>query len=48
MRTWSRAGVLLMSLAILAGLQGVVSAQAPAPGPTVVIETSKGNITIET
>ena len=48
MRTWSRAGVLLMSLAILAGLEGVVSAQAPAPGPTVVIETSKGNITIET
>ena len=48
MRTWSRAGVLLMSLAILAGLHGVVSAQAPAPGPTVVIETSKGNITIET
>jgi len=48
MRTWSRAGVLLMSLAILAGLQGVVSAQAPAPGPVVVIETSKGNITIET
>jgi len=48
MRTWSRAGVLLMSLAILAGLQGVVSAQAPAPGPTVVIETSKGSIAIET
>jgi cyclophilin family peptidyl-prolyl cis-trans isomerase len=48
MRTWSRAGVLLMSLAILAGLQGVASAQAPAAGPVVVIETSKGNITIET
>jgi peptidyl-prolyl cis-trans isomerase B (cyclophilin B) len=48
MRRCSRAGVLLMTLAIWAGLQGAAFAQAPAPGPIVVIETAKGTITIET
>jgi peptidyl-prolyl cis-trans isomerase B (cyclophilin B) len=48
MRRWSRAGVLAMTLAISAGLPGAAFAQAPAPGPTVVIETTKGTITIET
>lgn len=48
MRRWSRAGVLLMALAVWAGLQGAAFAQAPAAGPTVVIETSKGTITLET
>jgi peptidyl-prolyl cis-trans isomerase B (cyclophilin B) len=48
MRRWSRAGVLLMALAIWAGVQGAALAQAPAPGPIVVIETAKGTITIET
>jgi peptidyl-prolyl cis-trans isomerase B (cyclophilin B) len=37
-----------MTLTIGAAWQGAASAQAPAPGPTVVIETSKGTITIET
>ncbi|MGE5198120.1 MAG: peptidylprolyl isomerase [Rhodospirillaceae bacterium] len=48
MRRWSRAGVVPMALAFLAGVQGAALAQAPAPGPTVVIETTKGTITIET
>ncbi len=48
MRRSSRAGVLLMALAFWAGMQGAAYAQAPAPGPTVVIETTKGTITIET
>jgi peptidyl-prolyl cis-trans isomerase B (cyclophilin B) len=48
MRRWSRAGVVLMALAIWAGPQGAALAQAPAPGPVVVIETSKGTITLET
>lgn len=48
MRRWSRAGVLVMALAVWTGLQGAAFAQAPAPGPTVVIETTKGTITIET
>jgi cyclophilin family peptidyl-prolyl cis-trans isomerase len=48
MRRWSHAGVMMMALAISAGLPGTAFAQAPAPGPTVVIETSKGTITIET
>jgi peptidyl-prolyl cis-trans isomerase B (cyclophilin B) len=48
MRRWSYAGVLLMTLVIGLAWQGTALAQAPAPGPTVVIETSKGTITIET
>ena len=48
MRRWSRAGVLLMALAIWAGPHGAAFAQAPAPGPIVVIETTKGTITLET
>jgi cyclophilin family peptidyl-prolyl cis-trans isomerase len=48
MRRWSRAGVVLMALAVWAGLQGAALAQAPAPGPTGGIETSTGTITIET
>jgi peptidyl-prolyl cis-trans isomerase B (cyclophilin B) len=48
MRRWSRAGVLLLTLAVWGGLHGAAFAQAPAPGPVVVIETSKGTITIET
>lgn len=46
-RLWC-AGVLAMALAIVAGTGGAAFAQAPAPGPVVVIETSKGAITIET
>lgn len=48
MRRWSHACVLVLTLASLAGLQGAAFAQAPAPGPVVVIETSKGTITFET
>jgi peptidyl-prolyl cis-trans isomerase B (cyclophilin B) len=48
MRRLSRAGVLLMALALWAAMQGAALAQAPAAGPIVVIETSKGTITIET
>ena len=48
MRRSSRAGVLLTALAFWAGMQGAAYAQAPAPGPTVVIETTKGTITLET
>ena len=48
MRRRSRACVLVLTLAFLAGLQGAAFAQAPAPGPIVVIETSKGTITFET
>ncbi|HSP89775.1 MAG TPA: peptidylprolyl isomerase, partial [Vicinamibacterales bacterium] len=48
MRRFSLAGVLVMALACWVGLQGAAIAQAPAPGPTVVIETTKGTITIET
>jgi cyclophilin family peptidyl-prolyl cis-trans isomerase len=48
MRRLSRAGVLFVALAFWAGMESAAIAQAPAPGPTVVIETSKGTITIET
>jgi peptidyl-prolyl cis-trans isomerase B (cyclophilin B) len=48
MRRFSLAGVLSTALACWVGLQGAAIAQAPAPGPTVVIETTKGTITIET
>jgi cyclophilin family peptidyl-prolyl cis-trans isomerase len=48
MRRLSHAGIPILALAIWAGLQGAAIAQTPAPGPTVVIETSKGTITIET
>jgi cyclophilin family peptidyl-prolyl cis-trans isomerase len=48
MRRWSYTGVLLTTLVIGLAWQGTALAQAPAPGPTVVIETSKGTITIET
>jgi peptidyl-prolyl cis-trans isomerase B (cyclophilin B) len=37
-----------MALACWVGLPVAANAQAPAPGPTVVIETTKGTITIET
>ncbi len=48
MRRLLSAGVLVTALAIVAGTQGAAFAQAPAPGPVVVIETTKGTITIET
>ena len=52
MRRLSGACVLLLAMGVLVVLSGVVSGQAkppaPAPGPVVVIETNKGNITIET
>jgi peptidyl-prolyl cis-trans isomerase B (cyclophilin B) len=48
MRRWSSARALLVALAIGVAWQGAAFAQAPAAGPTVVIETSKGTITIET
>ena len=43
MRRWSRAVVLLMALTMWAGMQGAAFAQAPAAGPTVVIETIEGH-----
>lgn len=48
MRRLSSAGVLLMALAAWAGMQRAGFAQAPPPGPIVVIETSRGTITLET
>ena len=48
MRRLSFAVAGVMALAIAAGAPRVAFAQAPAPGPTVIIETSKGTITIET
>jgi peptidyl-prolyl cis-trans isomerase B (cyclophilin B) len=48
MRRFLSAGVFVTALAIVAGTQGAAFAQAPAPGPIVVIETTKGTITIET
>ena len=48
MRTRSRVIVLVMVLAAWIGMQGTGIAQTPPPGPTVVIETAKGTITIET
>jgi peptidylprolyl isomerase len=48
MRTRSRVIVLVMVLAAWIGMQGTGLAQVPQPGPTVVIETAKGTITIET
>lgn len=48
MRRLSFAVAGVMALAIVAGAPRAAFAQAPAPGPTVIIETSKGTITIET
>ena len=48
MRRVSRTGILVMALATWAVIQGVGFAQAPTAGPIVVIETSKGTITLET
>jgi cyclophilin family peptidyl-prolyl cis-trans isomerase len=48
MRRVSRTTVLMLTLMAWCGLQGVAMAQPPAPGPVVVIETSKGTITLET
>lgn len=48
MRRVTRAAMFVLALTMWVGLQGVGMAQAPAPGPVVVIETSKGTITLET
>jgi peptidyl-prolyl cis-trans isomerase B (cyclophilin B) len=48
MRRASRTTVGVLAVLLWAGMQGTSFAQAPAPGPVVVIETSKGTITIET
>ena len=48
MRRFLSAGVFVTALAIVAGTQGAAFAQAPVPGPVVVIETTKGTMTIET
>ena len=48
MRRFLSAGVFVTALAIIVGAQGAAFAQAPAPGPVVVIETTKGTMTIET
>ena len=48
MRRASRLAMFVLALTVWVGMQGVGIAQAPAPGPVVVIETSKGIITIET
>jgi cyclophilin family peptidyl-prolyl cis-trans isomerase len=48
MRRTSFAVAGVMALAIVAGAPHTAFAQAPAPGPTVIVETSKGTITIET
>jgi cyclophilin family peptidyl-prolyl cis-trans isomerase len=48
MRSVSRAFIVVMVFAALAAMQGASSAQAPAAGPIVVVETAKGIITIET
>jgi len=44
----SRVAMFVLAVSVFVGLQGVGIAQAPAAGPVVVIETSKGTITIET
>jgi len=48
MRRLSGAYVLMMTCGVWVVMAGVGGAQAPAAGPVVVIETSKGTITIET
>jgi peptidyl-prolyl cis-trans isomerase B (cyclophilin B) len=48
MRRFLSAGVFVTALAIVVGAHGAAFAQAPAPGPVVVIETTKGTMTIET
>ena len=48
MRRTSRAAMLGLAMVLWIGAQGVGIAQTPAPGPVIVIETSKGTITIET
>jgi peptidyl-prolyl cis-trans isomerase B (cyclophilin B) len=48
MRRASRLAMFVVALTVWVGTQGVGIAQAPAPGPIVVIETSKGVITMET
>ena len=48
MRRRSFAAVVVATLAVWFGMPGFGFAQAPAAGPIVVIETSKGAITIET
>jgi peptidyl-prolyl cis-trans isomerase B (cyclophilin B) len=48
MRRLSRPAVLVMALASWVIMHGVGFAQAPAAGPIVVIETSKGTFTLET
>lgn len=48
MRRLLFAAAVTTALAIAAGMPGAAFAQAPAPGPVVVIETTKGTIAIET
>jgi len=48
MRRASRTTVLVLAMLMWVGMQASGIAQAPAAGPIVVIETSKGTITIET
>ena len=48
MRRVSRAAMFVLALTVWVGLQGMVIAQAPAAGPIVVIETTRGTIVIET
>ena len=44
MRRVSRAAMFVLALTVWVGMQGVGIAQAPAAGPIVVIETTKGTI----
>ena len=44
----SRVALFVLAVSVFVGLQGVGIAQAPAAGSVVVIETSKGTVTIET
>lgn len=48
MRRLSPTMVVVIALGAWALMQGIAAAQAPAPGPVVVMETSKGTITMET
>jgi peptidyl-prolyl cis-trans isomerase B (cyclophilin B) len=48
MRRLSGACALMMAMGAWVAMAGVGGAQAPAPGPVVVIETTKGTITLET
>jgi cyclophilin family peptidyl-prolyl cis-trans isomerase len=48
MRKLSGAAVVMMALALGMTMVAGTAAQAPAAGPVVVIETSKGTITLET